>query len=116
MKCDSQASYTKPKLRDFKDEIFQKRISEKYEEIYYLYNSIYHNDEMFESMINILYKFYQDRSNKLKQIDNQRLQDPKWYCENDSIGIQIYAEKFANNLEGIETKLDYLQEFGVKIV
>lgn len=105
-----------PPLKDFKDEIFQSRLSAKYEEMYYLYNSIYHNEDMFNQFLDMIFSFYKNRSDSLKQLDNKRLQDPKWFCKNDSIGIQIYADKFAGNLRGIETKLDYLQELGVKFV
>lgn len=107
---------TVPPIKNFNDETFQKRFSEKYDEIYYLYDSIYHNDKMFNSLIEMIFDFYQKRDDSLKQLDKERLNDPKWFCKNDSIGIQIYADKFAGNIRGIESKLDYLQDFGVKFV
>lgn len=103
-----------PPLKSFNDAIFQKRMSEKYEDLYKYYNSIYHNDQMFNSLIDSIYNFYQERSDTLKNLDEQRLSNPKWFCQNDSIGIQIYADKFAGNLHNIENKLDYLQGLGIK--
>lgn len=116
MKAEKHAKSSPPPLRDFKDEIFQKRLSEKYNELYELYNEIYHDDEMFNSFIGIIFDFYQKRSDSFKKLDLKRLEDPKWFCKNYSIGVQIITEKFAGNLKGIETKLDYLQKLGVKFV
>lgn len=105
-----------PPLKNYDDAIFQKRISERYEELYFYYNSIYHNDQMFNSLIDTIYDFYQKRPETLKKLDIERLKNPKWFCQNDSIGAQIYTEKFANNLQRVESKLDYLQKLGVKFV
>ncbi|KAK8848262.1 hypothetical protein M9Y10_019318 [Tritrichomonas musculus] len=112
----TKAEKIPPTLKKFDDEIFQQRLAERYEEVYSLYSAIYHDDKMFNSMIDMIFELYQNRSTKLKDLDKKRLKEPNWYCKNDSIVIQLYAEKFAENLKGIETKLDYLQKLGIKFV
>lgn len=116
MTFEDQAVEGKAFLKKYSDDIFQKRLSERYKEFYRLYNSVYHNDEKFSSLLDLIYEFYKKRSETLKNLDKERIKDPKWHCQNDSIGIQIYADKFAGNLRNIETKLDYLQKIGVKFV
>ncbi|KAK8848261.1 hypothetical protein M9Y10_019317 [Tritrichomonas musculus] len=116
MKNKVKSKKVPPILKDFGDEDFQSRLSARYEEVYSLYSAIYHDDKMFNSMIDMIFELYQNRSTKLKDLDKKRLKEPNWYCKNDSIVIQLYAEKFAENLKGIETKLDYLQKLGIKFV
>lgn len=105
-----------PPLKEFNDKIFQERLSERYEELYNYYNTIYHNDQMFDSLINMIFDFYQKRPDSFKKLDLERLKNPKWFCKNDSIGIQFYIEKVSDNLRDLESKLDYLQKLGIKFV
>lgn len=105
-----------PPLKKFNDKIFQERLEERYEELYQNYDAIYHNDQMFNSLIESMFQFYQERSDSLKNLDMERLKNPKWFCRNDSIGVQLYAEKLAKDFKGLESKLDYLQKLGVKFI
>lgn len=102
-----------PPLKKFNDKIFQERLEERYEELYQNYDAIY---QMFNSLIESMFQFYQERSDSLKNLDMERLKNPKWFCRNDSIGVQLYAEKFAKDFKGLESKLDYLQKLGVKFI
>lgn len=115
-KRKSETKEEAPPLKNFGDDIFQKRLSERYEEIYSLYSTIYHDNKMFESLIDMIYDLYKSRSAKLKKLDDERLKEPNWCYRNDSITMQLYVEKYAKNLRGIETKLDYLQKLGIKFV
>lgn len=112
----SQVKQEIPKLKNYNDEVFQQRLSKRYEELYSLYSSIYHNDEMFNNLIDMLFDYYKNRPEKLKKLDNDRLKETNWCCKNDSIVIQLYTEKFAGTLLGLEKKLDYLQRLGIKFV
>ncbi len=86
-----------PPLKEFNDKIFQERLSERYEELYNYYNTIYHNDQMFDSLINMIFDFYQNRSDSFKKLDLERLKNQKWFWKNDSIGIQFYIEKVSES-------------------
>lgn len=105
-----------PPIKNYGDEIFQNRLKSRYDELYMLYSTIYHDDKMFDLLISMLYELYTKRPEKQKKLDTSRLNEPKWYCKNDSIAVQFYAEKFAGNLKKIETKIDYLKKLGVKII
>lgn len=102
--------------KKYDDIIFQKRFESYYEELYKLYTDLYHNDSKFDLLVDMIYDFYQNRSKKLKILDEERVKTPNWYCKNDSIVIQLYTEKFAGTIKGIEEKLDYLQKLGIKYI
>lgn len=105
-----------PPIKNYGDPFFQQRLEKIYEELYTSYSAIYHTDEMFEKLLDSTFQSYSQRSESLKKLDSERLQDPFWYCKSDSIAIHLYADKFAGTLRGIESKLDYLQELGIKFV
>ena len=52
--------------------------------------------------------------NTLKEQDRKRLADPGWYTGRDMLGMQMYVNAFAGNLQGVREKLDYIRECGVR--
>ena len=106
----------KHKIKEYNDPVFSQRLFERDEELFNGFMSLYHNEQMYENLIDRLFTFYQERSSKLKDLDNVKLKNPGWFHSNDMVSYQIYVEKFAGNLKNIESKLDYLENLKIKML
>ena len=56
---------------------------------------------------------YRDRPEALCRHDRERLLTPDWLQDPHMVGYACYTERFAGDLRGVESHLDYLQELGV---
>lgn len=93
---------------------FRKRFESRYEELKWLYCELYHNDiKGLEWLCDSLYTYYKERSTALKKIDRAREKNPDWYKGNDLLGMMMYTDCFAGNLQGVKEKLDYIKSCGV---
>ena len=71
----------------------------------------HHYDEHY--FCSMLRKCWSERNELLRELDDARISDPEWYAGNDIIGMMMYTECFAKNLQGVKSHLDYIQECGV---
>ena len=93
---------------------FRARFERHEEELRWLFMELYHNDEQaYEYFADMLCRAYEQRSEALRAIDNAKLSDPDWYKGNKLVGMLMYVDCFAGNLQGVREKLDYIQECGV---
>lgn len=96
---------------------FTNRLSKHYDELKWLYAELYHNDQQaFDYFCDMLYEYYTQRSDALKQWDQMREEVPEWYKGNEMLGMLMYTNCFAGTLQGIREHLDYLQECGLNYV
>lgn len=56
------------------------------------------------------------RPKDLKWLDMRRDLEPDWFQRPDMVGYVFYIDRFAGDLKGVLSKLDYLQELGVTYV
>ena len=96
--------------------LFQSRLTRHLDELRWLYMELYGNDAMFAELCNNLRRFAEERSAALKKRDLEREADPEWYKSNDLIGMMLYIDNFAGDLEGVRTKLPYIQQTGVNML
>ncbi len=90
---------------------FSKRLDERNDELKWLYMELYNNrQDSFDDLNSILTDYYSQRSEALKKLDRQREANPDWYLKNNIIGMMMYADNFAGNLQGVRKHLDYLEE------
>ena len=87
------------------------RLEQRYEELRTLYFRLYQNEEDFCALLEMMHGGYRIRSASLKWIEHTRAAD--WYQRSDLLGMCLYVEQFAGTLQGVQEKLDYLQELGV---
>lgn len=99
-----------------KDEIFQKRLERHHDELRWLYMELYQNGDMFAELCGGLYRFYSERSARLRKRDSQREKDPGWFKRNDMLGMMLYIDNFAGDLKGVQKKLAYLESCGVNCI
>ena len=96
------------------DKSFRERFSRHEEELRWLFMELYHGDEeAYGAFADMLWRMYEARPAGMRAIDEQRLADPAWYKSRDLLGMLMYVSAFAGNLEGVRSRLDYIEECGV---
>ncbi len=97
-------------------ELFDARLREREEELHYLFNELYHDDNAYAYFISMMKRMYGERSTQLKKWDEKRTRDKDWYRHNDILGTLMYVDCFAENIKGVEKHLSYLKECGINYV
>ncbi len=93
------------------------RLGKRIDELKWLYYELYHGDSQgFDYLRGLIDEYYENRSESLKELDREREQNPDWYRGNDIVGMMLYVDNFADNLQGVIKKLDYFTESGVNYV
>ena len=95
---------------------FDLRLARHHDELRWLYMELYDNGSMFFELITRLREFYEDRSDALKAIDSRRAADPDWYRRNDLLGMMLYIDNFAGNMQGVREKIPYLKKSNVNYI
>ncbi len=96
------------------DDIFQNRLAPRLDEMKWLYGELYGNDsQAFDYFLDMLFSYYSERSQELKQWDAAREVVTDWYTGNEMLGMLMYTQCFAGDLKGVKQHLDYVQECGV---
>ena len=95
---------------------FHKRMSRHLDELEMLYMGLYHNSSMFAELCNQLECFYNERKSSLKESDVKREADSGWYKQNDMLGMMLYIDNFAENIKGVEDRLDYIEKCNVNYI
>ena len=95
-------------------EQFVSRLNDYYDELKWLYCELYNNDMMaFHYFVDMLRRQYDGRKADLRALDERRLKDPGWYRSGGMLGMMLYVDNFAGDLQGVREKLPYLKECGV---
>ena len=95
---------------------FHKRMSRHLDELEMLYMGLYHNSSMFAELCKQLKCFYDERKSSLKESDLKREADSGWYKQNDMLGMMLYIDNFAENIKGVEDRLDYIEKCNVNYI
>lgn len=96
------------------EELFKIRFQEREEELKNLYMELYHNDQQaYDYFCGMLFRNYRDRRPVLKKLDMKREMQPDWYHDQKLLGMMLYVDAFAGDLQGVEEHLSYLRECGV---
>lgn len=98
------------------DSVFQKRMDRHHDELRWLYMELYQNDAMFAELCSQLYLYYKERGQKLRNRDEKREQEPDWFKKKDMLGMMLYIDNFAGNLQGMKKKIPYLKRCNVNCV
>ena len=99
---------------------FYTRLGANFYAIHSLFHALYGRRPDFkEQMVRLterLAQAYVDRPAALKRIDMEREEDHTWFLSERIVGMALYADGFAGNLQGLTGKLPYLSELGVDMV
>lgn len=95
-------------------DVFCKRFQKHSDELKWLYMELYSGNEWaYNSLVEQLRIWYEQRDEKLKKLDSLRETDTNWYKKNDLVGMMMYADAFAGNLSGVLEKLNYLKKSNI---
>ena len=103
-------------MTEQEDALFRERLARHHDELRWLYMELYDNGSMFAELCDQMYRFAEMRSAALKARDAAREAEPEWYKHRNLLGMMLYIDNFAGNLQGVRSKLDYLQEAGVNCI
>ncbi len=93
---------------------FEQRLKRYYDELRGLYLGLYQNDtQAFDYFLQMLRQCWKQRKRALQLQDAKREENPNWYRSRELLGMMLYVNAFAGNLQGVTGKLDYLKECGV---
>lgn len=112
----SHAAGNEGNVGDNDDLEYHLRFQRHLEELKWLYMEVYQNEWMFDELCGQMYRFYKERKAYLKEMDRNREADPGWFKKNDMLGMMLYVDNFAGNLQGVKGKLDYLKDCRVNYV
>lgn len=99
-----------------KNNSFHLRLQQRHDELRWLYMELYDNDSMFAELCSKMYEFFKERNHTLKAIDAVRETEPDWYKKNDLLGMMFYIDNFAATINGVESKLDYIERCSVNYI
>ena len=93
---------------------FAQRFSRYEDELKWLYNELYGIYEgAYDYFTDMLYRMWKQRPEELKKIDRAREAYPDWYKGHTLVGMLMYVNAFAGNLQGVKDRLDYVEDCGV---
>jgi amylosucrase len=64
-------------------------------------------------LVELAARAYAAREPELQRLDLERTLSPDWFQSQSMLGYAAYAERFAGDLAGVASKVDYLHELGV---
>ena len=110
----------KPEIRKRNLRHFYTRLGANFYAIYSLFHHLYSSRDDFEQhmvrLVEVMAEQYIKRSSTLKSIDMAREQDHNWFLSQEWVGMALYSDGFAGGLQGLQSRLSYMQELGINMV
>jgi len=104
-----------PKLR-----YFYTRLGANFYAIHSLFELLYGGrpdfNEQMQKLVETMAHQYIARSDELRATDLERENDHNWFLSQQWVGMALYSDGFAGDLQGLKSKLHYLQELGINMV
>ena len=99
---------------------YNTRLGANFYAIYTLFHILYGKRKDFEEqalrLVETMARQYIDRSEHLKNKDIEREKEHNWFLNQKWVGMALYTDGFANNLQGLNEKLSYFQELGINMI
>jgi amylosucrase len=109
-----------PEIKHHELRHFYTRLGANFYAIYSLFDTLYGHREDFEDqalcLVETMAKQYIKRPEKLKKKDIEREKEHNWFLSQKWVGMALYSDGFAENLQGLKGKLHYLQELGINMI
>lgn len=94
---------------------FASRLAERKEELRQLYAELYGREDMFQELLDVMEEFHEGRDPQLKRRDAEK-GGTDWYKSGDLLGMMLYIDNFAGDLQGVRNKIDYLERANVNYI
>ena len=85
------------------------------EELRELYLNLYGDQEQFDKLLAGMDRFREERSDALKARDGEK-DGTGWYKSSEMLGMMLYIDNFAGDLNGVREKLPYLEKANVNYI
>ncbi len=99
---------------------FYTRLGANFYGIHSLLQTLYGDRDDFEQqalkLVETMARQYIERPPVLRQKDIDREQDYNWFLDQKWVGMALYSQGFAGDLQGVTKHLGYFQELGVNLV
>ena len=96
---------------------FTARLQKNFPALFNLYFEIYNDRYDFffhlEDLLTSIARSWFNRPIDLRELDETREKDPLWFQSNQMLGGVCYVDLFANDLEGVKSKIPYFKELGL---
>ncbi len=96
---------------------FEKRLAGHFPRLFCLYYQLYaQNYDFFYHLEDLLFRLLEtwiERSEELKHLDKERENHPNWYQSENMVGGVCYVDLFADDINGIRSKIPYFKELGL---
>ena len=110
----------KPDIRRRDLRHFYTRLGANFYAIYSLFHKLYGQRDDFDSqalrLVEVMATQYIKRGSDLKRLDILREQDHNWFLSQEWVGMALYPEGFAGDLQGLRSRLSYFQELGINML
>ncbi|BBP00991.1 amylosucrase [Sulfuriferula nivalis] len=110
----------KPEIRNLRLHHFYTRLGANFYAIHSLFHLLYGDRDDFKQqmthLVETLASRYAERDDELKQSDLDREKNHNWFLSQKWVGMALYCDRFSENLQGLNTKLPYLQELGINML
>ncbi|HXK58153.1 MAG TPA: alpha-amylase family glycosyl hydrolase, partial [Gammaproteobacteria bacterium] len=110
----------KPEIQRSDLRHFYTRLGANFFAIHSLFHYLYGQREDFKeqmvTLVEVMASRYIKRSAEREEVDKYREQRHNWFLSQEWVGMALYADGFAGNLDGVKKRLPYLQELGVNMV
>ena len=92
---------------------FKSRLAHHIDELRDLYLGIYHDEGAFQYFLDMLRDAYRARKASLRRRDLHEIARAGGRLSQKRIGMMLYTENFAGDLNGVREKIPYLKECDV---
>jgi len=110
----------KPEIGNVRLRHFYTRLGANFYAIHSLFHLLYGDRPDFKehmvSLVETLASRYIERSPALRKSDLAREKDYDWFLSQKWVGMALYCDRFAHDLQGLRAKLPYVQELGINMV
>ncbi|OIP18391.1 MAG: alpha-amylase [Comamonadaceae bacterium CG2_30_59_20] len=110
----------KPEIGNFRLRHFYTRLGANFYAIHSLFHLLYGDRPDFKpqlvSLVETLALRYMERSPQLRKSDLARERDYNWFLSQKWVGMALYCDRFADDLNGLRSKLPYLQDLGINLL
>lgn len=97
--------------------LFEKRLATNFSLVQRLFFSLYPDKEdVFKRLLLRISDLFESRPIELKLQDLERLRAGDWYQDGKWVGMQLYVDRFSDNLNGLNERLPYLENLGVNLL
>lgn len=81
-----------------------------------LYGRLEYKGDLFGKLLEVVFNAKANRSEKWRQRDRQKAQSKAWFADHRLVGMSMYTDRFAGQINDISDRLGYLQLLGVNLL